>query len=540
MDRLTLRFPPQLESEFQQEHFRKSLRAVRLVLGIGTVIYGAIFIPIDYLFLPPEAFRTVTAIRIPTGLLLGGLLAFTFAAAFERWWQMSIAVAVLAVALSVSLMGAFSPPGSHIAYSLAPAFLLYLMVTFTVGRLRLLYATVTGLALLTIYNVATLWIGNVPFPALLVNNMLMFSAVLLGVTAAYLLEHYIRSDYLSARLLETERADLKQANDLLERRNAELARSREQVVRSARRTELVFLALTDALLGTVLDDKYRVEEKIGSGSFGTVYRGTHLQLGTPVAIKVLRPYQGQDDVGVLDRLRQEGISAWRLRHPNVVAVLDFAVASDAVAYLVMELLVGRSLAEELQASTPMTLARAAEVMEPVCSALAEAHAHGVIHRDIKPSNVFLHQGASGEVVKIIDLGIAKVLDDDLTPGSDRRTATGLFLGTPAYFAPERFESGAYSGAVDVYSVGVMLYEMLTGNLPFPAGTGDWRTALMRLAHQPPPLGTIVPGIPESLADAVLRALSVDPQDRPTAAELREVLAAARGAPPLLSYRGLPK
>lgn len=525
MQRLRLRFPPELERHFQLEHFHKSIRAVRLVIGLGAVLYGIAFIPIDYAFLPPDSFVSVTMIRLGTAVLLTVLFAFTYSTHFARWWQAAIAVAVLSVAVSVSLMLSVTPQESHISYSLAPAFLLYLMVTFTVGRLRLGYATATGITLLLIYNVAVLLTPTAPASVVLVTNMIMLSAVVLGVTAAYLLEHYIRSDFLNARLLRDERAELQRTNDLLERRNEQLARSREQVMLSARRTELVFLALTDALPGTVLDDRYRIEEKIGSGSFGTVYRGTHVQLGTPVAVKVLRPYQGQDEIGVLERLRQEGVSAWRLRHPNIVSVLDFSVASDAVAYLVMELLVGQPLSEEMKPDVPVSVQRAVEVMVPVCEALAEAHAQGIVHRDIKPSNVFLQQTPSGEVVKLIDFGIAKVLDEELAPGSDRRTATGLFLGTPAYFAPERLDGRAYDGAVDVYAIGVILYEMLTGHLPFPAQSGDWTAALMRLAHQPASLRTLRPDIPGELDAAVLRAIAVEPEERPSPAELGEILRA---------------
>jgi hypothetical protein len=530
MSRLTLQFPPELETAFREQHFARSRRATRLVLLLGTLLYGIGFVPLDYAFLPWSGFLTVTAIRIPTALLLFAMYLLSFTRSFARWWQLVMAAAVILVAVSVSSMAA-TAARSHIVYGLAPAFMLYLMVAFTVARLRLTYATVTGVLLLAIYNATLLVTGTTPAAGVAVNNMMMFSAVLLGVSAAYLLEHALRRDFVSTLLLEKERASLKDANQLLEKRNRELARSREQVVRSARRTELVFLALTDALPGTVLDDKYRIEEKIGSGSFGTVYRATHMQLDTPVAVKVLRPYQGQDEIGVLERLRQEGVSVWRLRHPNIVAVLDFSVAHDAVAYLVMELLVGHSLADELRAQEPVPVGRVAEVMAPVCLALAEAHAQGIIHRDIKPSNIFLHQGTSGEVVKLIDFGIAKMLDDELAPGSDRRTATGLLLGTPAYFAPERLSGEPYGGAVDVYAVGVILYEMLAGTLPFPtpassSGENDWITALMRLGHQPPPLGEVNPGVPADLASLVERALAIDPAERPSAAAIAEGLAQA--------------
>jgi tRNA A-37 threonylcarbamoyl transferase component Bud32 len=530
MSRLTLQFPPEVETAFREQHFARSARASRVLLGLGTLLYLGAFLPLDWWFLPPDTFAAVTTIRVPTGLLLVGFFLSSFSGGYARRWQLTVIGTIVVVAIG-SITAATIARDTHVGYSAALAFMLFLMVTFTVGRLRLTYASVTGMLLIAIYNGAILATGARLPSQLMVENMMMLSAALLGFSAAYLLEHTLRSDFLSSLLLEKERADLRDANQLLERRNAELARSREQVVRSARRTELVFLALTDALPGTILDDKYRIEEKIGSGSFGTVYRATHMQLDTPVAVKVLRPYQGQDEIGVLERLRQEGVSVWRLRHPNIVAVLDFSVAHDAVAYLVMELLVGHSLADELRTHKPMPVGRVVEVIAPVCHALAEAHAQGIIHRDIKPSNIFLHQGTSGEVVKLIDFGIAKMLDEELAPGSDRRTATGLLLGTPAYFAPERLSGEPYGGAVDVYAVGVILYEMVAGRLPFPtpassSGENDWITALMRLGHQPPPLGEVNPGVPADLASLVERALAIDPAERPSAAAIAEGLAQA--------------
>lgn len=199
-----LRFPPAFESAFQREYFRKSLRPVRLVLCLGTLLYGVCFVPFDYWFLPFEIFKTVTAIRLGTAVFLLGLFAFTFSARFEQWWQLTMAGAIVIVAASVALMTAVNPPDSAFAHVVAPAFLLYLMITFTVARLRFLYATVTGLILLGIYNAAMLWTGAIPLSLLFGNNMMLFSAVVLGMAAAYLLERYVRSDYLHVHMLEAE------------------------------------------------------------------------------------------------------------------------------------------------------------------------------------------------------------------------------------------------------------------------------------------------------------------------------------------------
>jgi serine/threonine protein kinase len=208
--------------------------------------------------------------------------------------------------------------------------------------------------------------------------------------------------------------------------------------------------------------------------------------------------------------------------------LDFGVAGETIPYLVMELLRGRSLAEEMQATGPMPPVLCAEIMEPVCDVLAEAHAQGVVHRDIKPSNIFLHHDRRGQVVKVIDFGTAKLLAG--SDGGSPDTVTGFLIGTPAYLAPERVEGGQYGGAVDVYAVGVTLYEMLTGRLPFDTPRGDWAIAMLRRTQQPAPISSSSASLDEALRTAVMNALARDPQQRPTAEELRRVLADARGNP----------
>ncbi len=269
-----------------------------------------------------------------------------------------------------------------------------------------------------------------------------------------------------------------------------------------------------AVPGTTLGGRYRLESVIGGGSFGTVFHARHLELDRDVAVKVLATSAGSD-VEALARFRREGTSACRVQHPNAVAVLDFGVNDGGVAYLVMELLVGRSLDKELEESGRLTPRRCAEVVAPVCAALATAHGVGVVHRDIKPSNVFLHRTPQGEVPKILDFGIAKIVSDAAITGNI--TLDGTLLGTPAYMAPERFRRGPYGPKSDVYSVGAMLYEMLAGRLPFvPASADPLALVALQTEEEPEPLRSRHPEIPQPLDALVLSALAKEPDARPSA------------------------
>jgi len=314
--------------------------------------------------------------------------------------------------------------------------------------------------------------------------------------------------------------ELRERNIELQRRNAELMRANEK-------TERVFLALSDALPGTVLDDTYRLDVKIGEGGFGAVFRGMHLGLQRAVAVKVLRPSTANAP-GELARFRREGIAACRIAHPNAVDVLDFSVSSNGIAYLVMELLQGATVGTILRETPVLSAARTIEIIAPVCDALAAAHSAGIVHRDIKPDNIFLHRTPHGEVVKVVDFGIAKLMDDeqDAVPLTKR----GGLVGTPLYMAPERLLGRPYDARSDIYSIGVMLYMMLTGAMPFPdAERPDMAEMVkMHLTRKPKPLHDVNPSIRESMEEVVMRALSSSPAMRPAAEELAERLRAAAG------------
>jgi serine/threonine protein kinase len=216
-----------------------------------------------------------------------------------------------------------------------------------------------------------------------------------------------------------------------------------------------------------------------------------------------------------------------------VQVFDAGVSREGMAYLVMELLEGRSLAEELRAVGKLPLARAAAITVQICGALGAAHAKGILHRDIKPENVFLHRGPGGEVVKVVDFGIAKLMGLEDSVGDGRETR-GV-IGTVAYTSPERFKRDPYDARTDVYSVGVTVFEMLSGTLPYPPGERTLLEQLMRqLADPPADLGVVVPDVPPEVRRVVMACLNHNPGVRPTLAVLASVLEPFAGPMPALT------
>ena len=285
-------------------------------------------------------------------------------------------------------------------------------------------------------------------------------------------------------------------------------------------------AVAEVKTAAVLAGKYRIEAKLGAGAFGVVYRATHMALDHPVAVKILQHnvLLSDDRSDALARFRREGISTCRVNHPNAVTVIDFGVTDNGVAYLVMELLEGKTLAESLKETGTFSPSRCLELLAPICSVLEEAHASGVVHRDIKPANIFLHGVRGEEIVKVLDFGIAKLVGS----ASDEHatmTMEGSLLGTPAYMAPERVANKPYDGRADVYSVGVMLYQMLVGHPPFKA-QDPVALAVQQMNATPPPPRDINPDVPPAVEAVVLEALVKDPDMRPTAAVLSQRFASA--------------
>jgi serine/threonine protein kinase len=272
--------------------------------------------------------------------------------------------------------------------------------------------------------------------------------------------------------------------------------------------------------GVVIDQKYRLTAILGQGGFGTVYRALHVQLNKEVAVKVLHPDYLQSPE-VVQRFKQEGISACRVRHPNAVAVMDAGTTTSGVPYLVMELLEGHSLADELMEKGAMRLRRCVELIDPVCNALREAHNSGIVHRDIKPANIMLSRGPTGEqVVKVLDFGIAKFMESQPASANTSNQAAG----TPRYMAPERLLGEPSDAKADVYSVGVTVFEMLSGTLPFPKVEGNpLQQAVKQLQAVPTVLLTVRPDLPHDLVRVVMGALARDRNDRPDLDSLQTTL-----------------
>ncbi|WP_233561521.1 serine/threonine-protein kinase, partial [Sorangium cellulosum] len=280
--------------------------------------------------------------------------------------------------------------------------------------------------------------------------------------------------------------------------------------------------------GDILLGKYRVENVLGRGAMGLVVAARHLALDDRVAIKVLLPKYVQD-ADILQRFLREARAAVRIRSQHVVRVADVGTLENGAPYMVMDHLEGKDLAAVLAESGPLAVPLAIELVLQVCEALAEAHAQGIVHRDVKPSNLFLTRNADGSpCVKVLDFGISK-----MTHAEDHAlTRAGGVLGSPLYMSPEQLRSASdVDGRADIYSLGVVLFQLLTGRTPFVA---QELAQLVYLVTQGEPQRprALRPDIPEPLEQVILAALARDRDRRfPTVADL--ALALVPFAPPHL-------
>ncbi len=274
--------------------------------------------------------------------------------------------------------------------------------------------------------------------------------------------------------------------------------------------------------GTLIADKYRLDRVIASGGMGVVYAATHMMLERPVAVKVLRGHLS-DDKKAGARLLGEARVVAGLRSDHIAQVIDVGL-HDGAPFVVMELLEGCTVHEAVHKGGPFDETRAADLVIQACHGLAEAHKRGVVHRDVKPSNLFLSRDDDRETLKVIDFGVSK--DQFLEkPGEGEATTTGTLLGSPSFMAPEQIRSARdVDGRADVWSLGVVLYFMLTGKRPFEAES--LLELMTQIVHEAPrPLRAVRPSTSEILAAVVARCLEKEPALRfPNAAELARALA----------------
>ncbi len=275
--------------------------------------------------------------------------------------------------------------------------------------------------------------------------------------------------------------------------------------------------------GVVLDGRYRIEQKLAAGGFGAIYRATDLVMGREVALKVLHAELAGDE-SVVERFRREAAALARLRDPHTITMYDVGHSADGTRYIVMELLRGESLHSLFLRHGRLPWQRVVAIARGVCSSLREAHAFQIVHRDLKPANIHLERHSlEADYVKVLDFGIAKMVDgsDVMQPAL---TIVGQLVGTYDYMSPEQMLGGTCSGRADVFALGVVIYEMITGVRPYGPDANGPASMLMALLGTEPALLSTHVDVPPALDRVVMTALAQDPKERLDVDELDEALA----------------
>lgn len=281
----------------------------------------------------------------------------------------------------------------------------------------------------------------------------------------------------------------------------------------------------DPMIGKVLAGRFRIVERIGQGGMGCVYKALHIEMDRPCAIKLLLPLAG-DQESARARFRREAKMSSRINSPNAVTIYDFGEAEAGQFYLAMEYIEGESLATILNHEKLLPIERVLNITDQIARALSAAHALGIVHRDLKPANIMLTRKDGGELVKVLDFGIAKTVTDE---GDDKLTLTGCMVGTPTFMSPEQVLGEPIDSRSDIYSLAIMVYQMLSGSLPF-AGENAQTVIMKRLHDDPIPLRAAAPFLTPEIEQAVMRGLEREPAKRITdveqfAASLRAAVAA---------------
>jgi len=272
-------------------------------------------------------------------------------------------------------------------------------------------------------------------------------------------------------------------------------------------------------VGSEVDGRYKITELIGEGGMGKVYLAEHVEIGKRVAIKVLHPsYSRMPDL--VERFRREARAASKIGHPNIVDVTDSGSTPDGSVYFVMEYLEGVELGSIIEREGALDVARALRITGQICRALAAAHREGIIHRDLKPENIFLiTRGGEADVVKVLDFGIAKTTEAEAAR-ERRLTSPGMAMGTPEYMAPEQAAGRPADARTDIYSLGAIMYEMVTGVPPYQ-GDNFMEILTKKATQDPPPPLTIRPELPNQVSELVISAMSRNPDGRPQTMESLE-------------------
>ncbi len=497
------------------------------------------------------------------------------AQAFE-WHRSLVAMHAATVPLAIFLIAvAWWWPGSRVARSLiyvgAAGYLVH--GALATGLDQLMFANVSAftgycfaIAVICAFPLRTgLWVYGLGTAVVVVsisvlqtdavartsNILNVATVVVISLALSWLLSIARQRDFTQRRTIARQRDELAGLNSDLERRVAEqvaeIIRRAEEVsqlnaqLRSqirARSSELSMALARLAKLkegddklraGSVLGERFEIGDKLGAGAMGEVYAGRDRATGAKVAIKVIHPTTAIE----LDAMRRfvgEAAMVAAITHPAVVRMIHVDLSADGFLYQAQELLEGETLEDEMQGG-PWPQARVARFGEVLCDALAAAHVHGVIHRDVKPANVMLIDKAPG--LKLLDFGLAKLFEN-VSADAMTRTSTGLVVGTPAYMAPEQVMAQDVTGKADVYSSGLLLFQLLAGRLVFEVD-GASRVMMSHVAVAAPDVRSVASGVSEELARLIGDCLAKDPAKRPSAADasrrLRE-FADAQSAPAL--------